>query len=156
MILTKDQVQKILPHREPFLFIDNIVEIHYSSGKYDFNQLVGNTVTASYFTDPAHPIFKGHFPDRPILPGVCQVEMMAQVSCFAAMNREDLLKVNAKKIALAMINNAKFRSPVLPNSHLKIKAEIIRVRKSLLITKSQVYEGEALLSEAEITTSFEL
>ena len=154
MILTKDQVQKVIPHREPFLFIDNISEIHYSSGSYNSDDLVGNLAVASYFTDPNHPIFQGHFPDRPIFPGVCQVEAMAQTASFAAVDHQAPQGLSHDKIALVSVNNAKFRVPILPNSQLQIKSELIRNRKSFFVFHCQILQDSELLSEAELTIMF--
>ena len=154
MILTKDQVQKVIPHREPFLFIDNISEIHYSSGSYDPDNLIGNYAIASYFTDPNHPIFQGHFPGRPVFPGVCQVEAMAQTTSFAAVDQSSPQGLGHDNIALVSVNNAKFRVPILPNSQLQIKSELIRNRKSFFIFHCQILKDHELMSEAELTILF--
>src|SRR3990167_4820532 len=110
-ILDVNIIQKILPHRYPFLLVDRIIE---SSEK----RIVGiKNVTIN------EPFFQGHFPGQPIMPGVLIIEAMAQVGGVGALNMED----NLGKLAYFMsINNARFRKPVLPGDTLRIEVDLLK------------------------------
>ena len=110
-----EAVKRIIPHRDPFLFVDKIVE--YEDGK----RAVGIKVCK-----PEEAYFKGHFPDRPIMPGVLIVECLAQVAGILVLNKEG----NRGKYAYFIsIENMKFRKAVLPGDTLVLVAEIIRLRE---------------------------
>src|SRR3990167_9313676 len=98
-VLDVDMIQKILPHRYPFLFVDKILEV-------DDKRVVGEKcVTID------EPFFQGHFPGHPIMPGVLIIEAMAQVAGVGGLQ----MKENRGKLAYFIsINNAKFRKAVLP------------------------------------------
>jgi 3-hydroxyacyl-[acyl-carrier-protein] dehydratase len=87
MLFDQEAVKEFLPHRDPFLFVDQVNDIKLKEGVGEENLTVkevqGASVLATFFTREDHPIFAGHFPGNPILPGVVQVEMMAQASSFA-------------------------------------------------------------------------
>jgi len=137
MLLNKEQVLNVLPHRDPFLFVDSIDSISKDDWRFGDvpltkNQLVGTEITGSYFVSSDLEIFKGHFPGHPILPGVIQVEIMAQVSTFiVTATKDNLLNIGDLNIALISVNNAKFRNPVLPSMDLKIHATCIRLRGNI-------------------------
>ena len=90
MLMDKKQVVEFLPHRDPFLFIDSVSEVDTSGceSQTEFKEakdLVGAKVTAQFEIKDELEILKGHFPGNPILPGVVQVEMMAQASAFLSV-----------------------------------------------------------------------
>ena len=114
MLMNHDEVVSFLPHRDPFLFIDEVVSAKLrddfptakGSGLKD---LEGSSSEATFFTNPDLDIFRGHFPGRPILPGVIQVEMMGQAASFVMTTLyEDYSHVKLE-MALLGIDNAKFR-----------------------------------------------
>lgn len=132
-------IQKILPHRYPFLLVDRIVEI--SEGK-----VVGiKNVTIN------EPFFQGHFPGHPIMPGVLIMEAMAQVGGVGALN----LKTNLGKLAYFLtIDNAKFRKPVLPGDVLRIEVDLLKVKMGVMkIHGVAKVEGE-VAAEADMMFAF--
>ena len=91
--------------------------------------------------------FQGHFPDNPVMPGVLQLEAMAQVAGVMLNSREG----NDGKVAYFMsINNAKFRRMVVPGDQLRIVIEVERIRSRMAAVKGKAYVGEELASEADL------
>jgi 3-hydroxyacyl-[acyl-carrier-protein] dehydratase len=89
MLMNKEQVMNFIPHREPFLFIDSVESVTYpgidlkKGDLLEAKDTLNAEIVAHYRTKEDHPIFAGHFPGNPILPGVVQIEMMAQAAAFA-------------------------------------------------------------------------
>lgn len=134
-VLDINMIQKILPHRYPFLFVDKILEMNDK-------KVVGiKNVTID------EPFFQGHFPDHPIMPGVLVIEAMAQVAGVGALSMSD----NRGKIAyFVSINNAKFRKPVLPGDLLRIEIEIVRVKLSLIQVRAVAKVDGTIAAEADL------
>lgn len=111
----KKQIKQIIPHRDPFLLIDEIID-----GNPGINATaIKNVSLDDYF-------FKGHFPEKPIMPGVLILECMAQTSCFLQFNTVD--NPEEKMMLLSMVNQCKFLKKVLPGNKLVIYVELIRYR----------------------------
>ena len=157
MLVDDCVVTKFLPHREPFLFVDNIKEIVFpellAGEKPTVKDFLGSEVVATYLTKPDHPIFAGHFPGHPVFPGVLQVEMMAQVAGFAFIKIFDDDKLANVKMAFMSIQSAKFRKPILPNMQLLTKTKCLKVRGGVNRFSGQIYHNEELMAEAEFTAS---
>jgi 3-hydroxyacyl-[acyl-carrier-protein] dehydratase len=157
MLFTKEMVKSWLPHREPFLFVDSVQSITREGlpvdGILDAKGLAGLEVLASYFTDPKHPIFKGHFPNNPILPGVVQVEMMAQASSFCMAKMFEDPMSNELDVALVSVSNAKFRKSIFPDMDLTIKTVCKKLRGPMVTQDCQLFNGDQLMSEASIMAS---
>ncbi len=160
MLYDKKTVMMFLPHREPFLFVDSVESVtlgdptREGARDIDGKDLVGGQVVAHYRTQPSHPIFAGHFPDRPILPGVVQVEMMAQASSFILMKllKSPLSpesKVNLE-VALLSVDGARFRRPIYPDMSLVIKTTCTRYRANMMGCECKIYHGEDLMSESTV------
>ncbi len=136
-VLNQEQIKEIIPHRDPFLLIDEITEME-----------PGVRVVATKHIKTDEYWFKGHFPDYPVTPGVLMIEMLAQAGAVCVL----CLEGNKGKIGLlAGVNNVKIRRQVLPGETLTLEVEIIRSRGSIGIGKGVAsVNGEKAVS-AEIT-----
>ncbi|MDX2239576.1 MAG: 3-hydroxyacyl-ACP dehydratase FabZ [Leptolyngbyaceae cyanobacterium bins.302] len=114
-VLTVEEIQKLLPHRYPFALVDRIID--YVPGK----KAVGiKNVTFN------EPHFQGHFPDRPIMPGVLIIEAMAQVGGIVLTQMADL---NGGLFMFAGIDGVRFRRPVVPGDQLIMTVELLSVKR---------------------------
>lgn len=134
--LDVNAIQKILPHRHPFLLVDKIVEMtagHKAVG-------IKNVTINEHF-------FVGHFPGHPVMPGVLILEALAQVGGVLMLSRKE----NKNKIAYFMtIENAKFRQPVHPGDQLRLEAEVLKLRSRTGQCSGKAYVGDKLVCEAEV------
>ncbi len=156
--LNIEQVKMILPHRDPFLFVDTVESLFVPDcqkelGDYELKDLLGAEVKAKYRTKKDHGIFQGHFPDYPIFPGVCQVEMMAQATSFVVC----LLHKNpfGKKmdVALLGVDSARFRKPIFPEMDLNIHTKLLKVRGVFITSECQIFHQDQLMSEVTVMAS---
>ena len=162
MILNTDQVKIILPHRDPFLFIDSVEAVSIPGRDYEKGQIfdikdVNNAeVIAHYRTKKDHAIFAGHFPDYPILPGVVQVEMMAQASSFILLLvAKDPFAVKLD-VALLGINEARFRKPIFPEMDLKLVTRTLKVRGPMITSECKLFCNDQLMSEVTVLASLKM
>jgi UDP-3-O-[3-hydroxymyristoyl] N-acetylglucosamine deacetylase/3-hydroxyacyl-[acyl-carrier-protein] dehydratase len=136
-------IKKMLPHRYPFLFVDKIVEIEF--GK----RIIGvKNVTVN------EPFFQGHFPHRPIMPGVLIIEAMAQTGGILLFS---MLDTNERKMAyFTSIDKARFRKPVIPGDQLFFVVEILDRKRNIFKLKGKAFKNSIygeLVAEAEIMTA---
>ncbi|MFA5143399.1 MAG: 3-hydroxyacyl-ACP dehydratase FabZ [Candidatus Omnitrophota bacterium] len=132
-------IQKILPHRYPFLLVDRIIE---SGG----NKIVGiKNVTIN------EPFFQGHFPGHPIMPGVLIIEAMAQVGGVCALSMD----ANAGKLAYFLsIDNVKFRKPVVPGDVLRMEVELLKVKMGMVKVHGVAKVDGEVATEADMMFAF--
>jgi 3-hydroxyacyl-[acyl-carrier-protein] dehydratase len=162
VILNSEQVKKILPHRDPFLFIDsvesvNIPGIEYQKGKvYTLKEIGEAEVVAHYRTKKDHAIFAGHFPGNPILPGVVQVEMMAQATTFIVLLLQENHESMDLEVALLGIDEARFRKPILPEMDLKLVTKTLKIRGTMLTSSCKIFHNDQLMSEATVLASLKM
>ncbi|MDP7048971.1 MAG: bifunctional UDP-3-O-[3-hydroxymyristoyl] N-acetylglucosamine deacetylase/3-hydroxyacyl-ACP dehydratase [Verrucomicrobiota bacterium] len=136
--LDAEQIMQILPHRYPFLMVDRVTRID------------GNQITAEKNVTIDEPYFQGHFPGHPIMPGVLQLEAMAQVAGILTLKQAD----NAGKIAYFMsAEKVKWRKPVKPGDVLQIDIELLRARGKVAKARGVCTVRGDVVSEAEITFS---
>ncbi len=135
MSLDIEAIQRILPHRYPFLLVDRILELEPGQ------RVVGiKNVTAN------EPFFAGHFPGRPVMPGVLIVEAMAQTA--AVLMGEE---AGGESVPLFMgIDKARFRQQVLPGDQLRLEVEMLRRRRAVCRVAGRAFVGETLVAEAEM------
>ena len=159
MLYSKEQVMQFLPHRDPFFFIDTVETVELDREvpeNASVKDIVGTKVTCTWHVREDHPIFAGHFPGNPILPGVVQVEMMAQATSFV-LNKinPDITKLNID-VALLTVQNAKFRKPIVPGMDLVIKADFVKNRGPMMTNDCQIYCNGELMSEATVMASLKI
>ncbi|MCX5669583.1 MAG: UDP-3-O-acyl-N-acetylglucosamine deacetylase [Candidatus Omnitrophica bacterium] len=133
--LDANEIMKIIPHREPFLFVDRVIFLE--KGKRAIG--VKNVTINDYF-------FRGHFPGRPVMPGVIIVEAMAQVGGVMMLASED----NKGKLAFFLsINNVKFRKPVIPGDQLILEVEAIKMKSKTGQVRGRALVDGKVVAEAD-------
>src|SRR3970040_1465014 len=131
------EIMNILPHAYPFLLVDRIIEME--PGK----RIVGiKNVTIN------EPFFQGHFPGRPIMPGVLIIEAMAQVG--GVLPFKSAKEAGSKLVYFMGIEKAKFRKPVTPGDRLRFVVEVLRARHPYWKMRGEVFVDETLVCEAEL------
>ena len=134
-VLNTQQIMDILPHRSPFLLIDTVEELQ-----------PGVKCVAKKNVTMNEPHFMGHFPGNPVMPGVLQLEAMAQVGGVALLYPEEY----RGKIALfGSMDKVKFRKPVTPGDQLRMVAEIVKIRGNIGKVWAQSFVDGAVVAEAE-------
>src|SRR5437016_988199 len=139
--LDTDEVMKILPHRYPFLMVDRVSGFEGE-----------NKITAVKSITINEPFFQGHFPGHPVMPGVMQVEAMAQVASILLFK---LTKTSSRVGYFMSADQVKFRKPVFPGDTIFIHAELTRARGNRLAkTKCHCVVNDAVVSEGELMFTF--
>jgi len=125
-----EQIQKFIPHRFPFLFVDRVTELH-----------PGRSIVAIKNVSCNEPFFQGHFPGKMIMPGVLIIEAIAQAGGILLYH--SIPDPQHTFVVLSKINNAKFRRPVVPGDQLNIEAEILKLKGKYCLLKGRAtVEGE--------------
>lgn len=135
------EIQERLPHRYPFLMVDRILELQ--PGK---RAVALKNVTAN------EPYFTGHYPGRPIMPGVLIVEALAQVGGLAVMTESDA-RDDTRVPLLTGVNKARFRRVVTPGDQLRLEVDVLQLRRTMGKCRGIAYVGEENVAEAEILFS---
>lgn len=143
-LMTYTEIAKILPHRFPFILVDRVEEILVHPPKYP--NRTGKKIKAIKNVTINEPFFPGHFPHRPVMPGVLIVESIAQTAALCCYRPED----GQKDVAIASIKEAKFRKPVVPGDQLVIVLEVLKDRESMILFKGQAFVDDQLVAEAEV------
>jgi 3-hydroxyacyl-[acyl-carrier-protein] dehydratase len=142
MLFDVVEIQKILPHRYPFLLLDRITKMEK-----------GVSIEGYKNVSISEPVFQGHFPDHPIYPGVMIIEGMAQaggVLAFKSSSQEDQEAASNKVVYFMSIDKAKFRSPVTPGDQLVYKLTVLKQRGAVWQLDAKAYVGDKLVAEAEL------
>lgn len=142
MIMDVNEIQKIIPHRFPFLLLDRVIEIKPKEFLVGYkNVTIGDQV------------FQGHFPGHPIYPGVMILEGMAQAGGILAFKSMDGMseEIAASKVVYFMsIDGAKFRNPVKPGDRLEYRVSVVKNKGQIWVLRGEAYVDNVLVSEAEL------
>jgi len=132
-------IQKILPHRYPFLLVDKIID-------FSEKRIVGiKNVTIN------EPFFSGHFPGNPIMPGVLQIEAMAQVGGILLLNTIE--NPQSIWVYIVAINNARFKKPVIPGDTLRLELEMQALKKRICKMHGKAFVNGTLVCSADLVAS---
>lgn len=134
-IIEIEEIKKIIPHRYPFLLVDRVLEIGH-----DYIRAIKNVSVNE-------PFFQGHFPNESIMPGVLQVEAMAQL---AAIFKLSSLKDRQVSVYFLTIDKAKFRKKVIPGDTLSLEIRILRDTGSKMVFAGKTSVNGVVASEAEM------
>lgn len=138
-----NEIQKRIPHRFPFLLIDRV--LHFEHGP-DPKKNVGRKVLARKNVTVNEPYFTGHFPGNPVMPGVLQVEAMAQAGAIACAPEQN----EAIDVLIAKIGEAKFKRQVVPGDVLEVHAEITNEKRGILSVECKIVCDGNLVSQASV------
>lgn len=135
-MLDSIEIQKILPHRYPFLLVDKIVEIEYGKKAIGIKNVTIN-----------EPFFQGHFPGNPIMPGVLIVEAMAQVGAVAILSLDEY---KGKLAVFAGIDGLRFKRQVVPGDTLRMEVEMLAIKRGVGKAKASAYVDGELAASGEL------
>ena len=135
--LTKDQIKELLPHREPMLLLDELINIK----KLHSATAIVNVTKKSFFV-------QGHFPDQPVMPGVLIVEAFGQAAAALTANGLDKKTYENKLFFLMNIEKARFRNPVIPDCKLELNIEAIRSHGRVWKYKGEAFVNKLKMADA--------
>ena len=135
--LTKDQIKELLPHREPMLLLDELINIK----KLHSATAIVNVTKKSFFV-------QGHFPGQPVMPGVLIVEAFGQAAAALTANGLDKKTYENKLVFLMNIEKARFRNPVIPDCKLELNIEAIRSHGRVWKYKGEAFVNELKMADA--------
>ena len=138
MMMSLEEIKKILPHRYPFLLVDRVLEVQ--KGKYckALKNISGN-----------EEVFQGHFPSQAVLPGVMIIEALAQTAGIVIHSgKEDAS--SSEIVFFAGIDKAKFRIPVVPGDQLILETRLINQRRNFWVFEGKANVDDKLVAQAEI------
>lgn len=136
-ILDLADIMRILPHRYPFLLVDKILELEPGQRAVGLKNVSGN-----------EPFFPGHFPGKPVMPGVLIIEALAQTGAVALLSTPGL---EEKLAYFAGIDKCRFRRPVVPGDQLRLEVALTKMRGSIGKGQGKAFVGSELAAEAAFT-----
>lgn len=134
------KILKQLPHRYPFLLVDRVLELEK-----------GKSIKALKNVTINEPFFEGHFPNRPVMPGVLMLEALAQASALLSFDALDAAPDDQMIYYFAGMDNVRFRRPVEPGDQLILHAELLRMKAGIFKFKTRAVVAGELAVEAELT-----
>jgi 3-hydroxyacyl-[acyl-carrier-protein] dehydratase len=134
------QILKQLPHRYPFLLVDRVLSIEK-----------GKSIRALKNVTINEPFFQGHFPHRPVMPGVLMLEALAQAAALLAFDTLGSSPSDEMVYYFAGIDGARFKRPVEPGDQLTLEVELLRMKAGIFKFKARALVGDELTVEAELT-----
>ena len=135
--LTKDQIKNLLPHREPMLLLDELIDIK----KLHSATAIVNVTKDSFFV-------QGHFPGQPVMPGVLIVEAFGQAAAALTAHGLDKSTYENKLVFLMNVEKARFRNPVIPKCKLELKIEAIRSHGRVWKYKGDAFVNDLKMADA--------
>ena len=136
-----DEILNLLPHRYPFLLVDRVVEYEEEKRIVAIKNVTFN-----------EPFFSGHFPHKPVMPGVLIIEAMAQVGGILAFKSFPQKK---GQVFFIGIDNARFRKPVIPGDQLQLVVELVKHRREIWIFQGSAFVDGKLVAEARIMATLQ-
>ena len=137
MPLNRDDIQELIPHREPFLWIDSVSEITTSH------------IVAEKFLDPQLPVFAGHYPAFPVFPGVLLCEAAFQAGAILIAKNNSV--ADGVVPVVTRVNNVKFRRMVRPGETIRLDVELTEVISSAYLLSGKISVGEEVAARVEFT-----
>lgn len=139
MKLNKEEIKKIIPHRDPMLLVDEVEEMEAET-----------SIVTKFYVNPEREIFKGHFPGDPVLPGVYTVEIMAQTADILILSCE---RYAGKTPLFIGIDKVKFISKIKPGDTLEIHAKFAfeKKEKGIVTCSAEVYNAGVLACTGDVT-----
>ena len=131
------QIKELLPHRYPFLLVDRVTHLEPGFGAKGYKNLTAN-----------EQFFEGHFPDKPIMPGVLMVEALAQLACIALLAKDEYKGMLG---VFTGMDGMKFRTMVTPGDRLDMEVELLKMKGPLGKVKVQAKVGDKIACEGEIS-----
>jgi 3-hydroxyacyl-[acyl-carrier-protein] dehydratase len=135
MKMTRTDIEKIIPHREPFILIDEVIELT-DSHVVAFKQVTGD-----------EDFFRGHFPAFPVMPGVLIIEAMAQAGAVCVLNRAEF---NGRLAFFGGMDKVRFKRKVVPGDLLRMDVTLNKLRGSIGFASGQAYVGDDLAASADM------
>ena len=139
MTMDIHEILRLLPHRYPFLMVDRVSAIE-----------VGKSIQAIKNVTINEPFFNGHFPRRPVMPGVLMLEAMAQAAALLSFATQGVTPDDKTVYYFAGIDAARFKRPVEPGDQLVMDVTLLRAKSGIYKFKGTTHVGEELACEAEL------
>ena len=139
-IMEINEIREYLPHRYPFLLVDRVLELNLPTSIVAIKNVTIN-----------EPFFEGHFPHRPVMPGVLMLEALAQAAALLAFDALDTRPDDTMVYYFAGIDGARFKRPVEPGDQLILDVELLRMKSGIFKFKGRASVAGELAVEAELT-----
>ena len=141
-MLDKEQIMRIIPHRPPMLFLDEVLELE-----------PGVSVAATMKLTGEEFFFSGHFPGNPVLPGVVMVEAMAQAGAVCVLSMPEYA---GKTAYFAGIDGVKFKRKVCPGEILRLELQVVKIRGPVGVGMAAAYVGDQRAAFGELTFAVDI